>query len=78
MSGPAVIGPTNDIFVFGCDRIDTYDPALKVWHVHVLLEQARCDPVVAIPFGGPTIFGIGGEDDGVVPAPLLVVDVGGG
>jgi hypothetical protein len=78
MSGPSVIGPTNDIFVFGCDRIDSYDPGLRVWHVHILLEQARCDPVVAIPDGGAVILGVGGETAGQVQEPILSLFVGGG
>ena len=78
MSGPAAIGPTNDIFVFGCDRVDAYDPTLKVWHLHILLDQARCDPVVAIPDQGFQIYGFGGEHNGVAQAPLLALPVGGG
>ena len=77
-SGPAAIGPTNDIFVFGCDRIDSYSPTAKVWHVHALLDHARCDPVVAIPDGGPTISALGGEGSGEVQAPILALQVGGG
>ena len=78
MSGPAVIGPTNDIFVFGCDRIDSYNPTANVWHVHANLDQARCDPIVAIPFNGPMIIALGGEGGGQVQAPILRLDVGGG
>lgn len=78
MSGPAAIASNNAIFVFGCDRIDAYDPSLRAWHAHADLDVARCDPVVAVPDSGAIIAALGGEGEGEIQAPMLSLFIGGG